>query len=252
LGPEGAKKGLTTTLPIALGKLQTAGQIRRVPVNGRLDQQRYGYAVWEPNPLAGFKLSVEQAYTELARRYFGWIGPASLQDFQWFSGLGVKAAKSALESLKLTSISPGDPRLMAPQDLDELRSFKPPKDPQYALVSSLDAIVLLRRDLLSLVEVEDRNRSVFVERDSKPLGGLADLPSHAILDRGRVIGLWEYDTAAHEIVWICFGKKNKALQQAVSHMEEFVRSQLGDARSFSLDSPKSRAPRIEALRMGQL
>jgi hypothetical protein len=31
-------------------------------------------------------------------------------------------------------------------------------------------------------------------------------------------------------------------------MEEFVRSQLGDARSFSLDSPKSRAPRVEALR----
>ena len=27
-----------------------------------------------------------------------------------------------------------------------------------------------------------------------------------------------------------------------------VRDQLGDARSFSLDSPKSRTPRIEALR----
>ena len=30
--------------------------------------------------------------------------------------------------------------------------------------------------------------------------------------------------------------------------EEYVRSQLGDARSFGLDSPKSRAPKIEALR----
>jgi hypothetical protein len=30
--------------------------------------------------------------------------------------------------------------------------------------------------------------------------------------------------------------------------ESFVRDQLGDARSFSLDSPKSRRPRIEAIR----
>jgi hypothetical protein len=31
-------------------------------------------------------------------------------------------------------------------------------------------------------------------------------------------------------------------------MEEFVRGELGDARSFSLDSPKSRVPRIQELR----
>ena len=31
LGPEGAKKGLTTSLPLALGTLQASGQIRRIP-----------------------------------------------------------------------------------------------------------------------------------------------------------------------------------------------------------------------------
>ena len=40
LGPEGQKKGLTTTLPLALGRLQVEGNIRRIPINGRLDQQR--------------------------------------------------------------------------------------------------------------------------------------------------------------------------------------------------------------------
>src|SRR5258705_130594 len=62
LGPEGKKKGLTTTLPLALGKLQSSGEIRRIPVNRRLDQQRYRYALWRPNPLAKFKLSSEEAY----------------------------------------------------------------------------------------------------------------------------------------------------------------------------------------------
>jgi hypothetical protein len=92
------------------------------------------------------------------------------------------------------------------------------------------------------------DRHVFVEKDTKPLGELADLPSHAILDRGRLVGLWEYDTSTDSIAWMTFVKKDKALQEAVARTEQYVRKQLGDARSFSLDSPKSRAPRVEALR----
>jgi hypothetical protein len=42
--------------------------------------------------------------------------------------------------------------------------------------------------------------------------------------------------------------KDKALTAAVEETEAYVRDQLGDARSFSLDSPKSRAPRIQVLR----
>jgi hypothetical protein len=42
--------------------------------------------------------------------------------------------------------------------------------------------------------------------------------------------------------------RDKALEKAVREMETFVREDLGDARSFALDTPKSRAPRIEKLR----
>src|ERR1700732_2841264 len=89
---------------------------------------------------------------------------------------------------------------------------------------------------------------VFVKRNTKPLGGLADLPSHAILDRGRVVGLWEFDTATQSIAWMPFVRKDAALKNAVERNEAYIRDELGDARSFSLDSPKSRAPRIQALR----
>ena len=118
LGSEGKKKGLTTTLPVALGKLQESGDIRRVPSNGRFDQQRYQYALWRPNPLRGFKLSQEHVHIELARRYFAWIQPASAADFQAFSGLGVKATKAALEPLQLESIeiAPEDQRFFLPGD----------------------------------------------------------------------------------------------------------------------------------------
>jgi hypothetical protein len=248
LGAEGKKKGLTTTLPVALGKLQRSGDIRRVPTNGRFDQQRYQYALWSPNPLRGFKLSPEQVHTELARAYFSWIGPATVADFQAFSGLGVKAAQAAVQPLKLEAIeiATGDTRLLAPHDRAKFDAFHPPKDPNYHLLGSIDS--LFRNDFESALDPQDRERKVLVNSGKKSLGALSDLPSHAIVDRGRLVGLWEYDQATESIAWVSFVRKDKALQAAVTRTENFVREQLGDARSFSLDSPKSRAPRIAALR----
>ena len=248
LGAEGKKKGLATTLPVALERLQASGDIRRIPVNGRLDRQRYKYTFWRPNPLKGFKLSSDQAFTELARRYFSWIGPASLAEFQWFSGLGAKAAKAALEPLQLEALGNDDDRRVLPEDREKFEAFKPPKDPYYVLVSSIDAIALLCRTLSTMLDPKDAERQVFVDRGTQPLGTIADLPSHAILNRGRIVGLWEYDTTTQSIAWTAFIKKDQALEQAVARTERYVREQLGDARSFSLDSPKSRAPRVAALR----
>jgi hypothetical protein len=249
LGEEGKKKGLTTTLPLALGRLQTEGRIRRVAINGRFDQQRYAYVNWTPNPLASNPESLEAAFTALARRFFHWVGPATLGEFQWFAGLGVKTAKQAVESLGLVPAEPGSDRLLLPDDVAAFRELEAPTTTQYSLVSSLDPIMANRREMQSLIDDEDRDRAVVVDAASKPMGGLADLPSHAILDRGQIIGLWEFDPGVGSIVWATFRRrKDKALVTAVEETESFVRNQLGDARSFSLDSPKSRVARIESLR----
>lgn len=242
LGEEGKKKGLTTTLPLALGRLQACGDIRRVPMNGRLDQQRYRYTLWRPNPAAKFKMSPEQIQTELARRFFTWAGPATVAEFQTFSALGVKVSKAALERLKLV-VFDGE-RLMLPEHREELEAFQIPKQAQYALVSSIDGINLLRRGLETVVDAADLNHKLL-----KGVGAsVLDLPSHGIYDRGRLVGLWEYDPAAEKIAWMSFIPKNQDLAKAVDRTESYVRDQLGDARSFSLDSPKSRMPRIEELR----
>lgn len=244
LGDEGKKKGMITTVPLALGKLQASGDIRRIPVNGRLDQQRYRYTLWRPNPVAKFKLSAEQVQTEVARRYFRWTGPASVAEYQWYSALSGKAAKAAIEPLKLETVA-GE-RLMLPEDRDSFEAFQIPKQAEYVLVSGIDGLTLLRRDLESLVDAADFESKLLA---TSGVGGrLRDLPSHAIFDRGRLVGLWEYDPSTESIVWMAFGKKNKDLEKAVTRTEEYVRTQVGDARSFSLDSPKSRVPRIEALR----
>lgn len=237
LGEEGKKKGLTTTLPLALGKLQALGEIRRVPINGRLDQQRYKYVAWRPNPRAKFKMTNEEVQVELARRYFQWIGPATLEEFQWFSALGVKAAKAAMAPLHLVAM--GDERWLLPEHADAFDAFQVPRQADYRLAGSMDGITLFRRETGLLVEETDLIR---MKKKSTELEG------HRIFDRGRWVGLWEYDTESETIAWLSFIPKNRELEQAVARTEEFVREQLGDARSFSLDSPRSRAPRIQALR----
>ena len=236
LGEEGKKKGITTTVPLALGKLQAAGEIRRVPVNGRLDQQRYKYVAWRTNPAAKFKLSPEEVQTELARRYFKWIGPATVAEFQSFCALSAKAAKAAMEPLKMVAID--QDRWILAELRDQFESFTVPTRADYRLVASIDGISLLRRDMASIADAADVAK----------LGKSPELPSHGIFDRGRCVGLWEYDPETESIAWMAFVPKSRELEKAVARMEEFVRTQLGDARSFSLDSPKSRAPRIKALR----
>jgi hypothetical protein len=87
-----------------------------------------------------------------------------------------------------------------------------------------------------------------VEKGVAEIGALTDLPSHAILDRGRLVGLWEYDTATESIVWLSFVGSDATLKKAVGRTQDYIRNEVGDARSFSLDSPQSRAPRVAALR----
>jgi hypothetical protein len=248
LGEEGKKRGMITTLPLALGILQTRGEIRRVPIGGRLDNQRYKYVRWTPNPLAKSKLTKESAVTELARKFFGWVGPATLKEFQWFSGQGVKVVKDATASLGLVALE-GSDRLILPADAAAFGKFVAPKEPQYALVSSLDSISAARRDVSTLVDEKDRETVAGLTLGERPGGALTDLVAHAIFDRGRLIGYWEFDADAQRIVWGTFsGKTDKALKAKVEETEAFVRDQLGDARSFSLDSPKSRRPKIDALK----
>jgi hypothetical protein len=162
----------------------------------------------------------------------------------------VKAARDAAAPLGLVPPDESGDRLLLPEDVAAYREITPAQEPQYALVGSLDAISATRRDVRTLLDPADLEREVLVDAGKRrALGGMADLPSHAILDRGRLIGLWEFDADAGTIAWATFdGRRDAALEEAVATTETYVRDQLGDARAFSLDSPQSRRPRVQAIR----
>jgi hypothetical protein len=184
----------------------------------------------------------------LAELYWRWSGPASVAHFQWFSGLGVGAAKKVVEPLGYQPIEPGSELLLPASEMEAFRAFEIPAEPHYNLVASLDATLLLKREIKPLVDDADLNRNTATDKALQPLGMVQDLYSNAILDRGRLVGVWEFDPEAQTIVWVSFVGRPAALVEAVSGMERFVREELEDCRSFSLDSPESRKPKLAMLR----
>ena len=99
LGEAGKKRGVTTTLPLATGLLQSRGRVHRVPASGRLDQQRFSYARWTPDPLAGAAPPDDEVTLQLARSFFRQAGPATAAQFAWWSGASAKAAKAAVAAI---------------------------------------------------------------------------------------------------------------------------------------------------------
>ncbi|WP_144672726.1 DNA glycosylase AlkZ-like family protein [Arthrobacter sp. U41] len=241
LGEEGKKKGATTTLPTALGILQSQGRIRRVPANGRLDQQRYAYELWNlpPSPL-----DADDARAELIRRYLAWTGGATFKQSQWFTAFTVAQSKAALAACGAVEVptAAGETLWMLPDDVEQLAAFEEPADEQIQLLAGTDSLALLRRNAADLLADEDQH--------IKALGSLAlqaDLPDHPIVDRGRIIGLWQYDPGKERIVPWLFHGTTDAVSRRIADVEDWIREDLGDFRAFSLDSPATRQKRIDGL-----
>ena len=161
LGEEGKKKGMITTLPLALGRLQSArrdspGADRRAARSAAVQVRAL---VAESAREIEARSERRRAHASLRGDSFGWVGPATMKEFQWFSGLGVKAAKDAVAPLELAPIEPGSDRLLlAGGRRRRSRSSLAPSEPQYALVSSLDSISAARRDVSTLVDEKDREK----------------------------------------------------------------------------------------------
>lgn len=242
LGEEGKRQGVSTTLPTALGLLQRDGRIRRVPANGRLDQQRYAYTLWglSPSPL-----DIDAARTELISKYLGWTGGATLRQSQWFSGFTVAQSKAALEAVGAVELptAGGDVLWMLPDDVERLAAFEVPAEEQIRLLAGTDPLVMHRRNAGELFAGGDGDAELL----GATLAQQADLPDHPILDRGRIIGLWQYDPAGQRIAHWLFAGPTPGVLQRIEDVESWIRADLGDFRAFSLDSPASRQERIVAL-----
>jgi hypothetical protein len=121
----------------------------------------------------------EQALAELARRYFHSHGPATVQDFAWWSGLTLKDVQLAIElaAAELVHEIIGDRPYLHSGLASDPGDFS--DDPQ--LLPAFDEYLVAYKDRSEAVEA----------RFSKQVMGINGLFNAGIVIDGRIVGTWK-------------------------------------------------------------
>jgi len=132
---------------------------------------------WIPNSRT---LEREQALAELARRYFHSHGPATVQDFAWWSGLMVKDVQLGIE-LAATDLAQEiiDGRLYLHSGEESESEEDAAGDPH--LLPSFDEYLVAYKDRSEAVEA----------RFSKQVIGINGLFNASLVIDGRIVGTWK-------------------------------------------------------------
>jgi hypothetical protein len=125
------------------------------------------------------KMRRDEALAELARRYFTSRGPATLQDFVWWSGLSTAEASAGLEAVKSRLAHESfDGRTYW---LSRSRPAIHDRSPTTYLLPGFDEYLLSYKDRSASLDVPRYNRLT-------PPNGM--LPSTIVID-GRVVSTWK-------------------------------------------------------------
>ena len=83
-----------------MGQLMLRAELDQVVCSGSRKGKQFTYALLEERAPQAKSLEREKALAELAQRYFRSHGPATLQDFVWWSGLTINDARKGIEFIK--------------------------------------------------------------------------------------------------------------------------------------------------------
>jgi len=122
----------------------------------------------------------EEALAELAKRYFQSRGPASLQDFVWWSGLPVREARQGLEAAK---------PLLQQENIDGQVYYLPRELPSGFSVQKRSVLLLPAFDEY-VIAYRDRS-AIFDSHLSKHVISVNGIFYPVIVVKGKVEGLWK-------------------------------------------------------------
>ncbi len=162
-------------------------------------------------------LNRQEALVKLAKGYFKSHGPATLQDFNWWSGLSATEARYALENIKngLTEINfngqtyYSDPTIRVTATNSE----------QVRLLPAFDELVISYKERTMMLEAEHHKKAISVNGIFYP----------TIIKDGRAIGTWKRTTAKDKVLVEMhpFGKSSPAkLKKAATGYGYFLNKEI--------------------------
>jgi hypothetical protein len=172
-----------------------------------------------PEAEPGALLEREHSLAELARRYFTSRGPASLQDFVWWSGLTISDARTGLEQIEeqLVKERVGETDYWrSPVELQE-----DDRSPSAYLLPSFDEYLVSYKD-----------RSAMMDIDQKRLTAKNGILSAVVVLDGRVTGSWKRTIKREQVkvevqpFTALTGAQEAAIAAAASSLCRFLNKQV--------------------------
>ncbi len=186
-------------------------ELDKVICSGGRQGKQFTYALFDDMVPTGNVPAREEALAELALRYFISRGPATLQDFTWWSGLATVDAKHGLEIAK---------PLLAKMNVESREYWTAKKEPGINnkapvahLLPAFDEFAVAYKDRSAIVNPKYIKQALHV------------IFNPSIVVNSQVVGTWKRTLKkdAVEIVLNPFGKLNKIQTKAVETAAERYR-----------------------------
>jgi hypothetical protein len=253
LGAAGKKIGVSSTLPPVLRLLESQGRVRRLAAEGRLDLERYRWALapdgWhDPASVPEDPLTrVQWLLTHFLRR----AAPATLEQFCAWSQAPKGRARKAAAALGVVEVAVEgqDGSWWVLPDQTEA----PAEARGVRLLGCLDNLLSMAAPAALLLDAPHRDLPILVQGGrTKPAATVKWPLVRPLVADGAWVGVWAWDEAATELVTRLF--PGTAVDAAALAAEaDAVRARiLGDfdgvAKVISIDGPKQRARRVAWVR----
>jgi Winged helix DNA-binding domain len=172
-----------------LGYIMMYAELNRLVCSGSLKGRQHTYALLEERAPHANELTRDQGLAELTRRYFTGHGPATINDFKWWSSLTVADIKRGLEMVG---------RELSSQDIDgttfwfgEEPPARRPTPPIVNLLQPYDEyLVGYSPETKYVVDATGRARS-------SPAG--TTVPNDLVIINGQVAGFWRRTLGARSV-----------------------------------------------------
>jgi hypothetical protein len=185
---------LERTIPIfdqRLSHLMFRAELDGLVCSGSINEKKQTYALLEERVPNSKIINREDALVELAKKYFRSHGPATLQDFVWWSGLSVTNAKKGMEMIRGEFIA---------EKIDEQVYWFP--DSSHGTVNGgnpEEVVQLLPAYDEFIISYKDRSASIPFTEQKKTISNNG-LFRPVIVLNGQVAGTWKRTVKKDKVI----------------------------------------------------
>ena len=204
------------TDPIRIAHLLMRAELDGIVCSGPRRGKQFTYALLEARIPSAPSMEKDEALLELTRRYFSTRGPATPQDFAWWSGLTIGDAKRGID------IAGAE---LQREEIDGTSYWLAAATPA---AGALRVAHLLPNYDEYFIGYRDRGAILELVRAVKPKATLSGLTAHVIAVDGQIVGGWKRALKRNAVVVELnpviglSGRQRKAVISAVERFGEFL------------------------------